>query len=369
MESEVLRYGNANGLLLLPVLLQLGTAHPYVRADPFILVVDDDQRPLASMSVDVCEDGFAACAVVPCIVDVEMLDTAEEVAPSEQGEYPPVVLVDHPLVRLLVPVCPPVLHAVLLLQTLYLAMAEHRQTGQRGEYGADGEVAVAVAELCDRGLLVGVVHEVHIALEDLGFEDQGVLDRHAVLLVLLVLEHVHEGRVVDAVHAQCADEIALHHPEGLCEKQRVWNLVRNAVDHLPPELLRNPPVELLVAEGVHEPAGDVSSVSGLGVPEPLDVALGKRHRRIEADYVEVPGNVQDLLDDGLSGHGIEVVQLCGVVPGHRRAVVAVEDIAGLACPPVDAAEGDCRIAPVIVVVLDLDLDVRVGGQVRSVERV
>ena len=57
-----------------------------------------------------------------------------------------------------------------------LAVAEHRQARQRREDRRDAEVLVALAELLDRGLLVGVAHEVDVALEDLRVELDGLLD-------------------------------------------------------------------------------------------------------------------------------------------------------------------------------------------------
>ena len=57
-----------------------------------------------------------------------------------------------------------------------LAVAEHRQPGQRGQHRRHAEVLVALAELLDRGLLVGVAHEVDVALEDLRVELERLLD-------------------------------------------------------------------------------------------------------------------------------------------------------------------------------------------------
>ena len=70
----------------------------------------------------------------------------------------------------------PELHPVLLAEALDLAVAQHRQPGQRRHERRDAEVLVALAELLDRGLLVRVAHEVDVALEDLGVELEGLLD-------------------------------------------------------------------------------------------------------------------------------------------------------------------------------------------------
>ena len=92
----------------------------------------------------------------------------------------------------------------------------------------------------------------------------------------------------------------------------------------------------------------------LGVPQPLDVLLGERHRRVEADDRELPRHVEDGLDDRLAHLGLEVVELRRVVPGHRGAVVAVVDEALLAAPVVDALEDHRGVGVVEVVVLDVD---------------
>ena len=59
-------------------------------------------------------------------------------------------------------------------EALELAVPEHRQAGEGREERRHAEVLVALPELLDRGLLVRVVHEVDVALEDLGVELEGV---------------------------------------------------------------------------------------------------------------------------------------------------------------------------------------------------
>ena len=94
----------------------------------------------------------------------------------EEREDLALVPLDEPPGRTLVVVGAAVLHAVLLGEALDLAVAEHRQAGQGGHHHADAEVLVAVAELLDRRALVRVVHEVDVALQDLGIELERVLD-------------------------------------------------------------------------------------------------------------------------------------------------------------------------------------------------
>ncbi len=76
--------------------------------------------------------------------------------------------------------------------------------------------------------------------------------------------------------------------------------------------------------------------SGFRELRALNVLFGKRHRRIEADNREVARHVQDGLNDGLAHFGFEIVQLGGIVPGHRSAIVAMIDVAHVARPAVNA---------------------------------
>ena len=73
-------------------LSELGCGNLDVCADPLVLVVHDYEVTLLPVTVDVGEDGFLNTAHAVSIVDVEVLDTAEEVTLPEQGEDLPVVL-------------------------------------------------------------------------------------------------------------------------------------------------------------------------------------------------------------------------------------------------------------------------------------
>ncbi len=164
----------------------------------------------------------------------------------EQREDLALVARDQPRVGLLVEHRPAELHAVLLAEALDLAVAEHRQARQGREHRGDAEVLVALAELLDRGLLVRVAHEVDVALEDLRVELDGLLDRLPVAGRVLVPEHVHERAVVDAVHPQRPDEVALEQPERLGQQERARDLRGDPVDHLdartrPASARRTPP--------------------------------------------------------------------------------------------------------------------------------
>jgi hypothetical protein len=99
------------------------------------------------------------------------------------------------------------------------------------------------------------------------------------------------------------------------------------------------------------------------------VLLGEHHGRVEADDRRAPGDVDDRADDLLAHLGLEEVELGGVVPRKRRAIVAVVDVARVAGPAVEALEDDRGVAVVPVVVLEEDPDALIGREVRAVERV
>ena len=236
-------------------------------------------------------------------------------------------------------------------------MSEHGKTGKRGEDSTDAEVSVSVTELGYGRFLIGVVHEVDIALENFRLIGKSVLYGKAVLLVLLVLEHVHERGVVNTVHAQCSYEVSLEHPEGLSQQESVRHFLCDPVNDLTPEFLRDPPVEFLIAHCIDESSRNVSACTRLGVPKPLNMALCQGHCRIEADDREVPGNMKNFLNDSLTGSGIEIIELCSVVPGHRCTIITMENILGFTSSLIPAAECYRCIGPAEVVVLKLDLDV------------
>ncbi len=182
------------------------------------------------------------------IKELKVLHIAVEVAALQQREDSPVVFIDEVLIGRLVPVSPAILHPVFFPESLDLTVTEHRKARHRCKEGAHSKILVAVAELGDGGLLVGVVHEVHEALEDFRFIDEGVFNRIPVFFILLVFEHVHERAVVHPVHSQGSDEVALHHPERFGKQEGVRQFLIDPVDDLPPKLIGDQAVERLVIE-------------------------------------------------------------------------------------------------------------------------
>ena len=171
------------------------------------------------------------------------------------------------------------------------------------------------------------------------------------------------------MHAEGADEVALEQPEGLGQEQRSRHLCGHAVHHLAPELVGHQRVELLLRHRILRARRDRSASAGKREPEALDVAFGQHHGGVEADDGEESRNVQDGLNHLLAHLGLGVVELRGVVPGKRGAVVAVVDVARLAIRVVAQAEGDRSVTLIVVAVVDLDLDAAVAGEVGAVEAV
>ena len=228
------------------------------------------------------------------VVQQEVVRLGEPRPPMEQREDLALVALDEPRVGLLVERRPPELHPVLLAEALDLAVAEHRQPGQRRQDRRHAEVLVALAELLDRGLLVGVAHEVDVALEDLRVELEGLLDDLPVARAVLVAEHVHERAVVDAVHARASGRSSPRasrtpRPGGACRAPR-------------PRPGRRPRARTRRASGGRTPPARSRARRATGCrrrrpgsrpPQPLDVLLGEDHRGVEADDREAPRDVED----------------------------------------------------------------------------
>ena len=122
-------------------------------------------------------------------------------------------------------------------------------------------------------------------------------------------------------------------------------------------------MEFSAREGMEPPT------PGRGNHKSLDMALGEHHGGVEADDGEEPRDVQDGLDDVLADECLRVVELRGIVPRERSAIVAVIDVSRVAIGVAAQTEGDGGVGLVVVVVVDLDLDARVGRKVRPVEAV
>src|SRR5215472_18604784 len=132
------------------------------------------------------------------------------------------------------------------------------------------------------------------------------------------------------MHAERSHKVAFHEPEGLGEKQSAGDLLRDTVDDLTPELKRHVLVELRLAHAVFGARRDRAAGARSWEPEPVKVALGKRHRRVKANHGEQARHVENGLYHVLANGRIQVVELRSVIPGEAGAVVAVVDVADFA---------------------------------------
>ena len=278
--------------------------------------------------------------VIPHIVEQEILDTREKIAFFEERENLALVAVDEILIGRFVAVSPRVFHAVFFFKALDLTVTEHRQARHCRHKSANAEIFVAFSELCDRRFFIGVVHEVDISLQNLRVKIDCVFDRLAIFVIFFFFEHVHERRIVDSVHSERSREVAFHHPERFGEQKRVGNFLRNTVNDLAPEFVRNSVFKFLCGEREFASGRNVAAFSWLRVPQSLDVLFRQNHRRVKADNREIPGHMQDFLHDFFSRDRIQKVNLSRVVPWHSRAVVPVIDVSGVASLGVNALEAD-----------------------------
>ena len=103
-------------------------------------------------------------AVVPNVVEKEVFDLREEVAFFHKGEYELPVGVYQAFVGLFVAVGAGIFHSIFFFKAFDLSVSEHRKSRHCDHQGANAKVLVALSELGHRGFLVGIVHEVYVAL-------------------------------------------------------------------------------------------------------------------------------------------------------------------------------------------------------------
>ena len=322
-----------------------------------VAVVVDDQRALVAGAVGIGKDVLVhRTGRLEEIVEQKIVALGKDPATLQQRSNLALVALHKPMVRRLVVARPLVLHAVLLGESLNLPVAEHRQARQRGHHGRHAEAFVALAELVNCRSFIRIAHEVHVALHDVGIELESVLDDRAVLGILLVAQHLHERAVVDAMHAQGADKVALHQPESLGQQQRSGHLGGHAIHHFAPEFVRHVLVEFGLAHAVFGARWNGAARARPRKPQPMKMPLGQRHRRVEANHRKQPRHIQNGLDHLFAHRRIQVVELRGVVPRKAGAVVAVIDVARLAGPAVAAAKNDSSVGLLEVVIFDLDFD-------------
>src|SRR5262245_18052608 len=100
---------------------------------------------------------------------------------------------DQSFVSRLIPFRLTELHSIFLVEAVGLSVTKHRQARQSTKHCCNTEIIIAVAKLLDSSFLIWVVHEVDVTLEDLRIELKCVLDRHAILGIIFIAQHVHKG--------------------------------------------------------------------------------------------------------------------------------------------------------------------------------
>ena len=104
-------------------------------------------------------------------------------------------------------------------------------------------------------------------------------------------------------------------------------------------------------------------------PQPVVVLPGEGHRGVEANHRRPASDRENRLNDRFANLGVEIVELGGVVPRHRGAVVAVVDETLVTGGAVDPFEDDRGVALLPIVILDEDADPFVIRYIGSVKRV
>jgi len=169
------------------------------------------------------------------------------------------------------------------------------------------------------------------------------------------------------MHAQCADEVALHEPEGFGQQQRARHLGRDAIHHFAPELMRHGAIELLIGQTVFGARRNGPARARPGEPEPVEMPLRERHSGVKTNHGEHARHMQNGLDQMLAHRRIQIIELRRVIPRKAGAVIAVIDVAHLAGGAVAAAKDHGRIGLVIIVALNLNLDAAIGRKIRPVK--
>ena len=276
---------------------------------------------------------------------------------------------DEAFVGNFISICARIFHAVLFFEAFDLAVTEHRKSGHRNHECTHAEIFIALAELSDGGLFVGIVEEVDKALEHLRIEAQRIFYRIAVFLIFFFFEHIHERAVVDAVHTECADEVAFHHPKCFGKQQRVRNFGCDPVDDFPPKFVGNRTIEFFRRKSAFTPRRDITSVPRRGIPQPSDVFFCKHHRRIESDDRKIFRDVDDLPHHCFTCDRVQKIDLRRIVPRHAGTVVSVVDIAHVSGMVIDPLKDDGAVGFGIIMIFEVDADPPVARKILAVERV
>ncbi len=99
------------------------------------------------------------------------------------------------------------------------------------------------------------------------------------------------------------------------------------------------------------------------------MAAGQGHGGVKTDDGEAPGNTEDFLNDGFPDSGIQVIELCGVVPGHISTIITMVDKTDLPGGGIGVFEHNGRIGTVDIVIFDLNPITRVRREIRTCKTV
>jgi len=246
-------------------------------------------------------------------------------------------------------------------------MPEHRETRHGGKQRADPEVFVTFPKLLHSRLFIRVVHEINITFEDLWIVHQRVFDQQSVFFVFFVAEHMHEGTVVNPVHAKRTHKVTFHQPKSFSQKEGIRNFCCNPIHHFTPKFFRHDLVKAFFGHGVIGTGRDISTAAWLREPQTLIVFFGQGHGCIEADDREFSGDIKNGLDDRFAYLRIQIVQLSRIVPGHAGSVVAMIDETGSTGVVVVMFEYHSCISAGVVMIFQVDANARTFGEIRSIE--
>ena len=169
------------------------------------------------------------------------------------------------------------------------------------------------------------------------------------------------------MHSESPDKITFHHPERFRQQQRIGNFRRHPVDHFPPKLLRHGFIEIDRQHSVLGARRNVAALTGSREPQPLNVPLGKRHRRVKTDNRKITRHMKNHLNDRFFCLRIQKINLRRIVPRQTGSVVSVVNVTVLVFVFIVAAEHNGAVFFAVIFIFDLNRNVRIAAQIGSVK--
>ena len=168
---------------------------------------------------------------------------------------------------------------------------------------------------------------------------------------------MHEGAVVDPVHAQRADKVAFHHPKCFCQQQCVWSIDGDAIDDHAPEFIGHGGIELFARHRMFGACGDGTAASRFREPQAFDLLFCQGHGGIKTDDRELACHFQNSLVDCFLNFPVQIIELRRVIPGHRGAIVSMIDVLGFPAGSIVTFENHSGVRARIIVIFDLYADI------------